>query len=189
MNIEELSENIYEDLNGRITAVDFSDDLVIDFQCDDYNFKRLFKITCQGVKESEVQPSASGVIDYTDTHPLLWNHNEPQGYLYYSSEAKNRYEILGRVWEAHERVFGGWRPLAEFANTYHAGQFIEFCTGSNGQLAQGPKPLMELYQSSVDGHIKTNYVFSYNPDGGYKVLMFDTCFVICKSVVVAEISS
>jgi hypothetical protein len=29
MNIEELSENLYEDLNGRITAVDYADDLVI----------------------------------------------------------------------------------------------------------------------------------------------------------------
>jgi len=192
MNIEELSNELYEYLNGRITAVDYTDDLIIHFQCDDwkdYEVTRLFKITCHGVKESEVQPSASGEVEFTEAHQLLWNHNESHGYLYYSSEPENRYEILGRIWEVHEKLFGGWRPLTDFANTYYAGQFIEFCKGSNGQLAHGPKPLLELYQSAVVNKLKTNYVPSRNLEGGYRALVFDTCFVICKSVVVAEVSS
>ncbi|MGF1868265.1 hypothetical protein L4D15_23960 [Enterovibrio norvegicus] len=192
MNIEELSERLYDDLNGRITAVDYSDDLVIDFQCNDWNdygVTRYFKITCHGVTESEVRPSVSSEIEFTDSHQLLWNHNEPNGYLYYSSEPENKYEILGRIWEAHEKLFGGWRPLTDFANTYNAGQFIEFCKGSNGQLAHGPKPLMELYQSAVLNRIRTNFVPSYNPEGGGMALVFDTCFVICKSVTVAEVRS
>lgn len=191
MNIEELSKRLYEDLNGRITAVNYLNDLVIDFQCDDWkgsNATRFFKITCHSVKESDVQPSISGEIEFTKSHQLLWNHNEPQGYLYYSSEPENRYELLGRVWEAHEKIFGGWRPLTDFVNTYNAGQFIASCKGSNGQLARGPKPLMALYQSAVSDKIKTNYVPSNEPEGGYKALLFDTCFVICKSVTVVEVS-
>ena len=82
---------------------------------------------------------------------------------------------------------GGWRPLTNFANTYRLGQFIEFCSGSSGQLAHGPKPLMELYQSAVGNRINTNFVPSYIPEGGCKALVFDTCFVICKSVTVAEL--
>src|SRR5690554_8186937 len=177
MNIEELSEELYEDLNGRITAIDYADDLVIYFECDDWkenDIVRKFKITCAGVKESDVQPSASGEIEFTDKHQLLWNHNEPHGYLYYSSEPVNRHEILGLIWEAHEKIFGGWRPLTDYANTYHASQFIEFCKGSNGQLAQGPKPILEAYENSVANKIKTNYVASYKPEGGCKALIFDT---------------
>jgi len=192
MSIEELSKELYEDLNGKITAIDYTDELIIYFQCDDrkdYDVTRKYKITCYGVSESEVQPSNSGEIEFTNEHQLLWNHNEPRGYLYYSSEPESRYEILGRVWEVHERIYKGWRPLADNANTYHGGQFIEFCKGSNGQLAHGPKPLLEAYEQAIKCKIKTNYVHSYQPVGGFKALVFDTCFVICKSVAVAEVSS
>jgi len=192
MNIEELSKELYEDLNGRITAVDHTDDLIIHFLCNDWNdyeTTRLFRISCHGVKESEVQPSVSGEVKFTEQHQLLWNHNEPHGYLYYSSAPENRHEILGRLWESHEMFFGGWRPLTDFANTHNSGQFIEFCKGNNGQLAHGPKSLLELYQDVVGDKLKTNYVPSYNPKGGYKALVFDTCFVICKSVTVTDVSS
>ena len=192
MDIEELSKELYEDLNGRITAVDFTDNLIIYFQCDDwkdYEKIKKFKITCNSVSESEIQPSPSGEVSFSSSHQLLWNHNEPHGYLYYTSEPENRYDILGRIWEVHEKTFGGWRPLTDYANTYNAGQFIEFCHGSNGLLAQGPKLLIELYQQAIVGRIQTNYVPSYNPDGDAKALVFDNCFVICKSVAVEVLSS
>ncbi len=177
MSIEELSKELYEDLNGKITAIDYTDELIIYFQCDDwkdYDVTRKYKFTCYGVSESEVQPSNSGEIEFTNEHQLLWNHNEPRGYLYYSSEPESRYEILGLVWEVHERIYKGWRPLADNANTYHAGQVIEFCKGSNGQLAHGPKPLLEAYEQAIKCKIKTNYVPSYQPVGGFKALVFDT---------------
>lgn len=192
MDIEELSKELYEDLNGRITAVDYTDDLIIYFQCDDWkdneNTKK-FKITCTSVAESEVQPSPSSEVVFSNNHQLLWAHNEPHGYLYYTSEPENRYDILGRIWEVHEKTFGGWRSLTDYANTYNAGQFIEFCQGSNGLLAQGPKSLIELYQQAIVGKIQTNYVPSYNPEGDTKALIFDNCFVICKSVAVEVLSS
>ena len=192
MDIEKLSKELYEDLNGRITAVDFTDDLIIYFQCidwDNYEKTKKFKITCNSVSESEIQPSPSGEVVFSSNHQLLWNHNEPHGYLYYTSEPENRYDILGRICEAHEKTFGGWRSLADYANTYSSGQFIEFCQGSNGLLAQGPKPLIELYQQAIVGKIQTNYVSSYNPDASTKALIFDNCFVICKSVAVEVLSS
>ena len=192
MNIEELSKELYEGLNGRITGVDFSDDLEIYFQYDDWNdydVTRKFKITCHGVEESEVQPSATGSIEFTDEHQLLWNHNDSWGYLYYTSEPRCRFEILGRLWEIHEKAFGGWRRLKDYANTYNAGQQIEFCKGSNGQLARGPKTLLDLYQSAVSDQIETNFVSSIQPKRQSKALVFDDCFVICKSVTVDEIGS
>ncbi|MGM8226947.1 hypothetical protein ACSV5M_10215 [Cellvibrio sp. ARAG 10.3] len=189
MDIEELEEELYEDLNGRITAVDFTNDLVIRFQCDcwrEANTVRKFQITCHGVKESSAQPSSVGGISFIEEHPLLWNHNEPHGYLYYSSAPKNRHEILGRLWESHQKIFGGWRPLSDYVHTNHAGNFIDFCQGGYGQLAHGPKCLLEEYQNVVSGLIKANYVASYRPTGNAKLLVFDDCFVVCDSVTLTE---
>ncbi len=189
MNIEKLSQNINVDLNAEITAVDFSDRLVITLQCDDWQNDEqtcLFKIVCKGVEESDVTPSLISKVDFTNSHPLLWNHNEPHGYLYYSSKPSNRYEILGLIWEAHEKLFGGWRQIADFANTYNSGQLISFCEGSDGLLANGPKKLMDIYQSAVCDKLQTNYVSSYNPEKNCNVLVFDTCFVVCSSVEVLK---
>lgn len=192
MKIEQLSEYVYEDLNGRIACVDYTDDLIIYFQCDDakkIDVIRKFSITCHGVIESDVQPDFSGYIAFTDEHQLLWSHNEPQGYLYYSSEADNQYELLGKLWEINEMIYGGWRHIKDFVNTSNAGHMIEFCKGSNGLLAQGPKPLLDEFQKTASKHLKTNYVSSYTPDGGYRALVFDTSYVICKAVTVNEITS
>jgi len=189
MNIELLSDKLYEDLNGQITRVEHGDSLEIYFECndwDDLNSIRKFKITCVNVLESEIQSCFSGEIEFTEKHHLLWKHNEPHGYLYYSSEPENSYEVLGRIWEAHEIACEGWRPLSDFINTGHN---VGFCNGQNGQLAHGPLPLLNAYQKAINGKMKTNYVPSYQPKGGLKVLMFDTCFVVCKSLVIEEVYS
>ncbi len=193
MNIETLEKYLYEDLNGKILSVEGDRDaskLVIYFQCDDWkevDVTRRFRIICDDVKEDNVRPCHSGEIEFCDTHPMLWKHNDDHGYLYYSSQADSRYELLGRLWEVHEKIFFGWRPLSEYINTHHAGQIIEFCKGSNGLLAQGPKTLLKAYKEASNGHIDTNYVPSYSPGGYYKALIFDNCFAICKSVNVEEV--
>lgn len=189
MYIEELSDNLREDLKGQITQVNFGHSLEIHFQCDDWrtnDVRRHFVISCHDVVEQEVKVSSSYEIDLLSQHPLLWNHNEPHGYLYYSSEPNNRYEVLGILYEAHEHVFGGWRPLSDYANTYLGGELIDFCMGNNGLLAYGPKPIIDVYENAVADLLKTNYVPSYKPVGGFKALIFTSGFVICQSVVVTE---
>lgn len=192
MRIEELSENLYEDLNGRITGVKFSDSLIIQFQCDDWNdyeSTRYFKIICEGVVESDVYPTNTCNVEYDESHILLWDHNESRGSLFYSSEANNRHELLGKLWEMHEKLHGGWRPLTDYINIYNSGTKIGFCEGTHGLIANGPKPLLEQFQIAIGNHIKNNLVISFTPEGGYKALIFDDCFAICKSVKVIEVSN
>lgn len=192
MDIEKLSNALYEDLNGMITAVDNANGLVVRYECDDWageDKRRRFNIFCRGVVEYEVRPSPSDFVHFLVSHPLLWNHNEPHGCLYYSSQPDSRHEVLGRIWEVHERIFKGWRPLAEFANVSYGGQPVEFCRGSHGQLAHGPLPLMEAYMEAVDGLLVTNYVASHKPKGRLKVLVFDECFAVCDTVSVEEINN
>lgn len=192
MKIEELSENLYEDLNGRISGVESSDNLIIQFECDDWNgfeSTRFFKIICEDVVESDVYPTNTSNVEYNKTHILLWDHNEPRGSLFYSSEPKSKHELLGKIWEIHEELHGGWRPLTDYLNTYNSGTKIGFCEGSNGLLANGSKPLLEQFQIAIDNYIKNNLVISFTPKGGYKALVFDECFAICKSVKVIEFSN
>ncbi len=192
MDINTLSKKLlYEGLNGRITGVDYTNDLAIFFQCDNWENHdeiRKFKITCHDVVENDVQPSPSGDIELTSDHQLLWDRNEPYGYLYYSSAPENRHEILGKLWVAHEKIFDGWRQLADYANTYNVGSLIEFCMGHNGELAHGPQPLLEAYQRAVSDRISTNIVISSKKSQEFKALVFDSCFVICQGVTVEECS-
>ena len=192
MKIEELVKEVYEDLNAKITAIESNKDLTIYFECDDWiseNLVKKFKITCLSAIESRVLESHVGNMDFTKSDPILWKHNEEHGYLYYTSEFDNHYELLGRLWEAHEKTFYGLRPLSEYINTYSSGQNIEFCKGSYGQLAQGPISILDIYKSAIAGKITTNIVRSYKSRGNYCALFFDDLFVVCKSVTVQELTN
>ncbi|MGY0074617.1 hypothetical protein [Vibrio proteolyticus] len=192
MQIEELAEILYEDLNGQITSIEQGEVLKIQFECDDWvenDFIRRFEINCIDVEESEINVSESGNLDFYNVHPLLLKYNEPQGQLYYSSVAVNKYEVLGRIYEAHESVLNGWRPLSEYLHTSYAGERIAFCEGSYGLLAFGPKSLLNAYAESIKDLITTNYVFSFNPKSSFKVLVLEHGYVICKSVEVVEMYS
>ncbi|EJO3996544.1 hypothetical protein V6450_004551 [Vibrio vulnificus] len=192
MKIEELAEYLYEDLNGQITSIEKGDVIKIQFECDDWDGNdviRKFVINCFDVEESDINVSKSEAMDFCKEHPLLMKYNEPQGELYYSSIAANKYEVLGRIYEAHELVASGWRPLSDHINTSYAGQHITFCEGSYGLLARGPQSLLNIYAASIKDLITTNYVSSFKPKGSFKALVFDHGFVICKSVEVSEMCS
>jgi len=191
MNIEELQEKFCEDLNGRVTTISSSPkyNLIITFQCNDWDNSgalRHFNIICKDVIESDIQPTALERIYLTDTHPLLWNHNEKNGCLYYSSELKNKYETLGRLWEVHENMYQGWRRLTDHVNIQST-EPLNYCSGTYGLLAKGPEHILKQYQNTVTDCVQTNYVPSSKaPEKVFKILLLDNYYVICKSVNVAE---
>lgn len=187
MNIQEIADNLYEDLNGEITDVIHSDPLTIHFRCDNWDKHDeilSFVITCEGVIERNLHPSTSGEIAFLENHPLLWNHNEEQGRLFYSSTIKNSYEVLGKLLIVHEEALGGWRSLTDFVNLHTSENKLKFATGPSGLLASGPLPLLQSYQKATRDNCTTNYVPSFKPTTRYKALIFDDNFVICQSVAV-----
>ena len=192
MKIEEFVDKFWEDLNGRITQVEEGNELVMFFQCDDWDDTdkiRTFKFRCNGVVESTAIQSPSDSVRFLSQHPLIWDHNEPSGQLFYVSEPENRYEILGRMFDAHQKIYGGWRGFNDYANTYSPGFNVHFGEGSNGLLASGPKSLLEAYAKSVRGRVETQLLMDNSRKADYKALIFDMCFVICESVKVKEMSS
>ncbi|MDC9820814.1 hypothetical protein ABRQ07_13580 [Pectobacterium polonicum] len=206
MDIEQLADALYEDLNGYISSVQYTNTntLTIHFCCDNWRYDeqnhcsvyceppesylRHFIIYCYGVAEHDIQPASSGELTFTDRHPLLWDYNTQKGGLYYSTATTtSSYELLGRIWAAHQHLLSDWRPMSRYINTYrHQGELI-FGNDGNGLLANGPKPLLDAYQHALSSVLKTRFVPSVEMKGGVKALLFDAGFVICKHVELQEI--
>ncbi|ACX86786.1 hypothetical protein F6Q07_18785 [Pectobacterium parmentieri] len=206
MDIEQLAEALYEDLNGYISSVQHTNTntLTIHFCCDNWRYDeqhnysvycephesylRHFMICCYDVVEHDIHPTSSGELTFTDQHPLLWDYNAQKGGLYYSTAATaSSYELLGRIWSVHQHLLGDWRPMSNYINTYKHQDEPIFGNDGNGLLANGPKPLLEAYQQALSCVLKTRFVPSVEMKGGVKALLFDSGFVICKRVELQEI--
>ncbi len=141
------------------------------------------------MKENTVEPTYVDDISLKKEHPVLWKYNEPQGELYYSSQSKNKYEILGLLWEAHQSIFNNLRPLSQFINycIKEDGDLL-FLKDKNGLLARGPEKLLSIFKEKVEKHLKTKYIATFkSEENNYKVLFVDENFIICDSVTVEEI--
>lgn len=206
VDLNQLADVLYEDLNGYIYSVEYvsgnSNALLIRFRCDNWRYDeqnqysvrdeydsspRYFTIHCSGVVESDIQPSSSGELQFTEQHPLLWDYTEPRGGLYYSATTQaSAYEILGRLSDAHSQVLHGWRPVKHYTNGYRRQNKLVLGTDGSGQLAQGPKPLMDIYQQALEGILDTYFVPATTPKEDVKALIFDEGFVICRHAFLIE---
>jgi hypothetical protein len=181
--LNDLCENLWEGLNGKITLVEelSSNQVLVKLICDDWknaNAQRSYNIICKDVAASKLVPMPCDEIAVNSEHVLLWQYNAQHYDLFYSSKPENGYEILGMLWEAHERALG---DFAECYSSINAINFISHFKSGYGLLARGPKSLIESYQSAVVGKINLNVIESYNPEGGYSILFFDNSYIIAKS--------
>ncbi|PWF24046.1 hypothetical protein [Corticimicrobacter populi] len=203
MNLQQLADALYDDLNGYIHRVEDTgtDALLIHLGCDDWvlneqqqsirsdahDAQRRFVIRCRQVMESNVRPTQTGELIFTDHHPLLWDYTEPHGGLYYAGETTaSAHEILGRIYDAQTRILRSWRPLQHYANSYRREGNLIFGTDRAGLLARGPKPLLDAYQTALDGVLRTYFVPSHTPQGKAMALIFDDCFLICREAEIME---
>jgi len=191
ITLDELSNAVYEDLNGHIIEVSTRDDAVhLLFECDDWTNtastratgRRRFDLRFHEVAECTATPSATGIIQVADEHPLLWNHNDEHVSMFFSSSPANPFELFGQLCVAHGQLFKGWRPVGDYL---HAGPRLMH--DGYGLFAQGPRRAVEEYQRIVEGKLRYSIIHGYRPHGGYKAVLFDTCYVICRSDSATEI--
>lgn len=181
ITLEELCEGVYEDLNGRVVAVKSDlDTYRVTFECDDWNDceqRRRFEFAFNDVPESTVTPSYCDSLETFNAHPLLWRHNEEHAEVYFSSAPSNPMELIGRLYEAHERLFGGWRRL-------HADSMM--LEGGHGLLAKGPKQAVNEYLAAIGDSLCYSIVSGHTPKGGYRIMLFDNDYVVYRDVEVVE---
>lgn len=193
MQIEELCENVYIDLNPRVTAVHIDEwDLRLSFETDCWkeDRRRHFLISCQSVFESALHfepPYPIEGIAYVTDDPLLWKHNQNHAYLHFTSAPKNPHEVIGRLYLAHESTME-WHPLKEYLNQAYIGKLDELLQGGRGMLAFGPESLIDAYEAEIGSLMSTNR----NPaqkkaDGGAVGLILDDFYVVAKSIAVQEV--
>lgn len=189
--LTDLCENLWEGLNGEVTSVErLSDSQVsIKFRCDDWHNadnERNFDIRCISVTTSNVVALQCDEIELSQDHVLLWKHNSQHCNLFYSSAPENGYEVLGILWEAHERALG---DFSEHYNSISAIDFVSNCESGYGLLARGPEQLIKSYHNALADKIRLNFTESYKPDGGYSILFFDNYYIIAKAFEIIEIGA
>ncbi|MEX2140877.1 MAG: hypothetical protein WD894_16555 [Pirellulales bacterium] len=185
MTLEELCHGFYEDLNGRIVTVGLAlDSYNVFFECDDWNdsdWRRRFELVFNDVPESTATPSASESLAAVADHPILWQHNEEHTAIFFSSTPANPMELMGLLYEVHERLFAGWRRMGEYL---HADSTL--LAGGHGLLAQGPRSVIAEYSKAIDGQLRYTVIPCHTPRGGYRVILFDECYVVFRDVKVVE---
>jgi hypothetical protein len=177
MTLEELEAEFYEDLEGRITAVRLIDDASqIDFECNHWREESRIaaSIICHGVVESTVTAGDIGLIERPADHPLLWEYNEAHANLYFSSAPPNPFELLGRLYTVHEKLFKGWRLPSAYI---HAS--ADVLSGGHGQLAHGPVRAITAYKDVVEPLVQYSVVSTYTPKENRQLVLFDDSFIIC----------
>lgn len=193
MTIDELASLVYEDLNGRIVSVCGSGrDLEVVYECDhwrDHDRRVAFRLLCAEVAESTVVPQVSESLGWLGDHPVLHDHCREHANLYFSSVPDNPYEILGRLYQAHERFYEGWREFRDYVNT--CGNTVTVLSGGAGLLAKGPALLVQEFEKAITGLMSTNVVdnpLRIGDYGNYRVLLFDESFVVCRTCEVEAAS-
>jgi hypothetical protein len=186
MNIEALSEYVYDDLNAEIISISQSHrGEFITLECDDRDNeykKRRFGILCVNVQESTLTVGGVQEVRVVDEHPVLFEHNSARSQLMFSSAPDNPFEVIGRLMEAHKNFYDHWRPLSDHL---HANSAV--LSGGYGLIARGPRVVLEAYADAINTRLSVNIVDRSTPKNQFKALIFDRQFLVCSAVEVMEI--
>ncbi|MFO0983049.1 MAG: hypothetical protein U1E76_15195 [Planctomycetota bacterium] len=197
VRIEDLCASLTHHENGLLEVVGPMEEnlLAIRFACDDWlgsGVRRRFLLSCLGTVERQLDAGSSEEIRWVDQHPVLWTFNSPHGYLHLGSRPADAFAAVGRLYEAHEQLFQGWKALREFLNPGFTSNLHELLEGGRGMLAQGPCPVLERYRDALQPLMET-YLNDAPHDRRYdaqhpkRALIFDDCYVVCDSVDVKEL--
>jgi len=185
MTFNELSEAVYEDLNGRVLSVSSDEKAYrVVFECDDWrdnDRRRRFELIFEDVPEANATSSECWGFHLVEEHPLLWNHNEENVSMFFSSTPSDPLALLGRLYEAHTLLVGEWREMSRY---WKAGS--KLLQLGYGLLAEGPRRIIDEYARVVGDTLRFSIVHGHNPRGGYRVVFFDECYVVCRNVSVIE---
>jgi hypothetical protein len=185
ITLEELCEGVYEDLNGRVVSVESDlDTYRVIFECDDWKDheqRRRFGISFKDVPESNATPSYCDSLETLNDHPILWRHNDEYVEAYFSSVPSNPVELIGRLYEAHERLFGGWRRLDEYLHANSA-----MLAGGHGMLVKGPKQAVDEYLAAIGDSLRYSIVRGHTPKGDCRIMLFDNNYVVYRDVEIVE---
>lgn len=148
--------------------------------------RHVFEVVAEDVREINGYLGwVGGSIDWTEDHPLLWNHNSEWSDLYFSTTPHSPDAVLGRLYRAHEYALRQWRPFSD-----NLVASIETLERGRGLLARGPERLMQLYEEWLAGLLVTNRIRNreYHASPSARVLLIGEAFAVCNQVTVNAIT-
>jgi hypothetical protein len=185
MTFNEFSEAVHEDLNAIIVSFSSEEKTCrVIFECDDWtggNRRRRFELFFEDVPEVSVWPSGCSGIHAAKEHPLLWEYNDESVSMFFSSPPLNPLALLGKLYETHTSLIGRWRTMSAYwiADS-------KLLQGGHGRLAIGPRRVLEEYARTIGDTLSFSIVHGHQPRGGYRVVLFDEHYVICRGISVVE---
>lgn len=186
MTFEELQTELYEDLNGRIVAIRLTEDAFhFDFECDYWREKRPVSasIACLGVVESTVSVGHIDGIAQDDGHAILWDACEPHDSIFFSSPASNPFELLGRLYDVHHRMFEGYRLPSLYFQTN-----AEILGAVSGELASAPRSAIAAYHEVAKSLLRCSIVRGPERSCDLHAIFFDEAYVICREFTFTDTS-
>lgn len=158
---------------------------------DDHDLRKQFDLECLGVRDHELGAGFSDGIQWVEDHPVLWPFSSEPCHLYFTSRPVDAFAVVGRLYEAHERLYEGWKNLRDHINSYFRPNLHDLLDGGNGLLADGPRVALEGYAAALEGLIDVQITTFARAGHGAKpavrALLFDAGYVVCEGVTVREV--
>ncbi|RZU48096.1 hypothetical protein EV700_1068 [Fluviicoccus keumensis] len=192
MDIKQLTDIVYEDLNPVITKVCFAAEhnIALTLECDDWQGgadRRKFLLLCDLVRESTITVGDAGYLDFCDDHPVLQGHKGPQGELYFSSAPVFPESVFFKAHDILGKYLKDWLDPSTFLNGSPE-NLKKYLLSGNGLLARGPFGPLEALAKGLSNELRLNLVPTVTLHEAWKALIIDSSWMICKTVHVQEIN-
>ena len=187
MNIDELSNNLYEDLGPVVTSLASTQrGVAIGLECDDWNQsgqRRSFLLSCSGVAENNLKLRSIDCIGLKTEHCTLLQHQSDQAELYFSSSPKDPFKVMDTLRSLNQNMFQGWRSDTSYICT-NANMLAE----GHGIIARGPEQVLIEYLNVLKEDLKCSLIKTHSLSGNFTLLFLSTDnFVICEEVECIEL--
>lgn len=190
MNIENLSEGLYDDSNGLVTSTRLSggEDFLFDLECDDWGNpqrRRQFTIKCKQLLDSDLCVGSANAISIHREHPLLLDRIGKQGSLYFSSRPQDAYQVYAEIWDTLNEQYEGWAAPSKVIG-HSPSAFRDLLNGGYGLLLKGPLSVLAAVQARIGAAMNLQLIETHIAQSAAVVLIEESHFVICGEVEVAE---
>ena len=154
--------------------------LLLDVTADEQYVPRNIRITCHGLRESNLSPGYYEDFQVSEDHVLLWHYTKPHFLTSFYGKVKEPLSVVGALYECHRDLTEAWFPFEKYMNPDV--RLAELIEGSFGMLADGPEPLVLAYEEVMQryGVSTSSHRSQRAMDARLTVIILDKSFVIAE---------